>query len=160
MSRQTGSRYKTCAPKIPCCAGYQCDYLRPLSADGLEDCVLKLALNGWLHLYTSEPILAEYERVLRAKKFSFNISRVRDTLSEIRTNSEVVRPQDRLAICPDSDDNKFLECAATAEAEFLVTGNKRHFPKRYGQTQIVNARELLEIIGPALGPALGPAGKR
>jgi hypothetical protein len=28
-----------------------------------------------------------------------------------------------------------------------VTGNKHHFPKRWKSTQVVNARELLELIG-------------
>jgi hypothetical protein len=31
-----------------------------------------------------------------------------------------------------------------------VTGNKRHFPGKWRQTQIVNARELLEWIVPLL----------
>jgi predicted nucleic acid-binding protein len=49
---------------------------------------------------------------------------------------------------PKSDaDNRFLECAGAAEAEFLVTGNKRHFPKRWKKTRVVNARGLLGMIG-------------
>jgi hypothetical protein len=42
-----------------------------------------------------------------------------------------------------------LECAETASANFLVTGNKRHFPKHWKNTQVVNARELLGMIGPS-----------
>lgn len=47
----------------------------------------------------------------------------------------------------DDADNRFLECAEAARADFLVTGNKRHFPKRWNETQVVNARELVEMIG-------------
>jgi len=32
-----------------------------------------------------------------------------------------------------------------AEADYLITGNRRHFPARWKQTSIVNAREFLEI---------------
>jgi len=46
-------------------------------------------------------------------------------------------------------DNRFLECAEAAGADFLVTGNKRHFPKRWKKTQVVNARELMGMIGPS-----------
>jgi predicted nucleic acid-binding protein len=47
---------------------------------------------------------------------------------------------------PDEDDNRFLELAEAASAQYLVTGNKRHFPDRWKQTRIVNAREFLEIL--------------
>ena len=49
---------------------------------------------------------------------------------------------------PDSD-NRFPECAEAARADFLVTGNRRHCPKRWKKTQVVNARELLGMIGPS-----------
>ena len=49
----------------------------------------------------------------------------------------------------DDADNRFLECAEAAHVDFLVTGNKRHFPKRWNETRVVNARELVESIGPS-----------
>jgi predicted nucleic acid-binding protein len=48
---------------------------------------------------------------------------------------------------PDPGDSKFLQCAQAAQADFLVTGNKRHFPDSpYGPTYVVNAGELLDRI--------------
>jgi hypothetical protein len=41
-------------------------------------------------------------------------------------------------------ENRFLECAEALKADHLVTGNKRHFPTEWRQTQVVDARELLE----------------
>jgi predicted nucleic acid-binding protein len=55
-----------------------------------------------------------------------------------------------LDITSDPGDNRFLECAEYGKADFLVTGNKRHFPKQWSQAQVVNARELLECIVPEL----------
>jgi predicted nucleic acid-binding protein len=43
----------------------------------------------------------------------------------------------------DEDDNRFLECALSAGADFLVTGNLRHYPEIFGTTRIVNARGFL-----------------
>jgi uncharacterized protein len=45
------------------------------------------------------------------------------------------------------DYNRFLECAEAASADCLFTGNKRNFPKRWKTTVVVNARELLGLIG-------------
>ena len=33
----------------------------------------------------------------------------------------------------DPDDNIFLECAAAAQADYLVTGNQGHFPAEVGE---------------------------
>jgi predicted nucleic acid-binding protein len=43
-------------------------------------------------------------------------------------------------------DNRFLECAESAGADFLVTGNRRHFPKVWKTARIVNAREFLSSV--------------
>jgi hypothetical protein len=40
-----------------------------------------------------------------------------------------------------------LQCAEAAQADYIVTGNKRHFPETsYGVTLVVNAGELLDWI--------------
>jgi predicted nucleic acid-binding protein len=54
----------------------------------------------------------------------------------------------RLTVCPDADDNRILECADAAGADFLVTGNKRHFPAEWKRTSVVNGREFLERVFP------------
>lgn len=51
------------------------------------------------------------------------------------------------AACPDDpDDLIFLECAETAAADYLVTGNRKHYPGEWKKTPIVTAREFMEII--------------
>jgi predicted nucleic acid-binding protein len=40
----------------------------------------------------------------------------------------------------------FLECVASAQAHYLVTGNRKHFPELWRQTHIVTARQLLDAI--------------
>ena len=68
-------------------------------------------------------------------------------LVRMRTVSLLVASTTTVSASPDDPDNRFLECAEAAGADFLVTGNKRHFPKHWKTTQVVNARELLGIIG-------------
>ena len=57
-----------------------------------------------------------------------------------------VSPAQKLSLCSDPDDDRFLECALAAEARYLVRGNLRHFPKDYKLVSIVTPRQLLNRI--------------
>jgi predicted nucleic acid-binding protein len=67
---------------------------------------------------------------------------------ELEASARLVRPANAVEASPDEADNRFLECAETIDAEFLITGNKRHFPKTWKGTKVVNAREFLEQVVP------------
>ena len=118
-----------------------------LSEEGLEALVVSLALNRKIQLHVSEPILQEYERVLRYPRLKFEAKEVARFLARLRRNSVLVMPTRKVSASPDEADNRFLECAEAARADFLVTGNKKHFPKRWKTTEVVNTRELLGRIG-------------
>ena len=126
-----------------------------INMEGLEASVLDLVFQKKLALLVSDPILAEYRLVLGREKLHLNPHRVVNSLAEIRKVSTVVKPSHIVSAAPDSSDNRFLECAESANADFLVTGNKRHFPKQWKKTKVVNARELLEIIPGELPPFPG-----
>ena len=54
---------------------------------------------------------------------------------------------------PDPDDTKFIACAVAARAQFLVTGNRRHFPEpSYGAAEVVNARQVLDRLATRTRP--------
>jgi putative PIN family toxin of toxin-antitoxin system len=117
-----------------------------LSPLGLEYRLFELALNRRLRLFVSAPILLEYETVLRRPKFPILPGKITESLALIRQNSTLIVPAITLTVSPDERDNRFLECAETAGAEFLVTGNRRHFPAVWKSTRIVNAREFVASI--------------
>jgi len=127
-----------------------------LKPQGREALVLTLALAGKFRLFLSPSVLKEYEKVLPREKLRLEASEISDLMGLIRGAGRLVSPARQITAASDPEDNRFLECAETAGADFLVTGNQRHFPKRWGKTRVVNARELLEIIGPELMPS--PAG--
>ena len=120
-----------------------------LNGDGFEALVVSLALNRKVQLYVSEPILAEYEQVLLYPRLKFRPREVDRFMALIRRASALVKPSHIVSESTDDADNRFLECPEAAGADFLVTGNKRHFPKRWKKTQVVKARELLGMIGPS-----------
>jgi uncharacterized protein len=121
-----------------------------LHAEGYERYVLDLALAGRIELVVSEKIRTEYEDVLQRAKFAIAARQLAKVLRLIRAGARMVKPRRRLRAASDPDDNRFLECSEAGRADYLVTGNKRHFPKKWRQTLVVNARELVEWITPDL----------
>ncbi len=117
-----------------------------LSPMGLEYRVYRYAIEGQLRLFVSPAILAEYEDVLRRPKFRFPRANITRSVAQIKQNSTLVVPGRKLAVSRDERDNRFLECAEAANAEFLVTGNRRHFPEVWKTTRIVSARELIGAV--------------
>lgn len=115
--------------------------------EGLESLVVSLGLNQKAQLCVSAAILKEYEQVLLYPRLKFAPKEVARFLARLRSASLLVVPAHTVSASPDEPDNRFLECAEAAGADFLVTGNKRHFPKRWKTTQVVNARDLLGMIG-------------
>lgn len=121
-----------------------------LKPDGLERTVLLLATRKPARLYVSETVLAEYRDVLGRPKIGIRKGLQQQLLELIRNHSYVVRPARRLHVTPDAEDNKFLECADAARADYLVTGNQRHYPKFWKMTKVVTSREFIGILAPHL----------
>jgi putative PIN family toxin of toxin-antitoxin system len=121
-----------------------------LKPHGNERLVLALALRRKFVALVSEPIWTEYEAVLRRPELKLQAAEVDQTLAELRKVADRISPTRAVTASPDESDNRFLECAVTGGADYLVTGNKRHFPARHGRTLIVNARELIQLFAPGL----------
>lgn len=65
----------------------------------------------------------------------------------LRQCGNFVAPPGIPHVSPDPDDDKFIACALTGNAEFMVTGNKKHFPQsQLAGVKLVSAGELLELI--------------
>jgi len=121
-----------------------------LNEEGLERFVLDLALARKIQLFLSAKILEEYEGVLARPAFKLAPGRVSAALRSIEEAAILLHPDKSVQAAKDPDDDKFLECAAEAKADYLVTGNKKHFPEQWQQTRIVNAREFLQETTPEL----------
>lgn len=118
-----------------------------LSPSGNEALLLLAAHQGVVRPCLSEEIIEEYAGVLGRRKFGFPRQQVEAVVAMLRGRAELFRPKASVATSPDPADTKFLDCAAAAQAEFLVTGNKRDFPESpYGSTRVVSAGELLARI--------------
>jgi|SRR5271165_1348006 len=118
-----------------------------LTPEGAPATIVELALLGAFALCLSPAVLAEYREVLSREKFSRRQERVRLLLEGLEDVALAVTPDRTLTISPDDEDNRVLECAQAAGADFLVTGNPRHFPASLGSTRIVTPRDFLTELG-------------
>jgi uncharacterized protein len=122
-----------------------------LKPKGLERTALVFAVTPPAILFVSNEILDEYGEVLSRPELRIPPLEVRSLLELVKSRGRLVAPKRKLAVCRDPDDNIFLECAEAARADYLITGNNKHFPTFWQMVKIINARDLLEIIGPHLG---------
>jgi putative PIN family toxin of toxin-antitoxin system len=108
--------------------------------------VFGLAIGGSIQLCVSASVYAEYEEVISRPRFRRSEDIIAGALQAIREKGLWVRPTEAILACSDPDDDVFLECARAAQANYLVTGNLKHFPTSWSGTQIVTARQLLDIV--------------
>lgn len=108
--------------------------------------IVRMAASGDLQFCYDARILSEYQNVLVRKKFPFDQMRVGDLLEQIKTCGYVSTGNPLSKRLPDMNDEPFLEVALGGKAEYLVTGNLKHYPanKREGML-IVSPSEFIEI---------------
>ena len=123
--------------------------LRP---DGSQRTVLLLAMTKPARMYVSEAVVAEYREVLARPEFKIRKGLQQQLMQLILKHAHSVKPSRTLQVAKDPDDNVFLECAGAAQADYLVTGNPRHFPKFWKKTKVITSRELMDIVAPHLIP--------
>ena len=121
-----------------------------LKPDGLQRTVFLLAISKPARLYVSDPILAEYREVLMRPEFPIRKGLRQQFLQLIRRHSHLVTPSRMVQVTQDPDDGKFLECADASRADYLVTGNQRHFPLYWKKTKVITTRDFISIVAPHL----------
>lgn len=121
-----------------------------LKPDSLQRTALLLAITKPARLYLSQPILDEYAEVLTRAELGIRKGIRLQILQLIRNRGHLVVPPRALNITSDPDDNIFIECADTARADYLITGNQRHFPAYWKQTKIITSRDFVTLAAPHL----------
>jgi len=117
---------------------------------GLQRTVLLLAVTKPARLYVSRAILEEYREVLGRPELRIRKGARQQLLQLIKNHSFTMVPARRLDVAADPDDNIFLECADAAHADYLITGNLKHFPRFWKETKIITPREFICLAAPHL----------
>ena len=121
-----------------------------LKPEGLQRTALVLAVTKPARFYVSHPILEEYADVLSRQELGIRKGVRQQLLQLIRNHSYIVTPARRLEVAGDPDDNRFLECADAAHADYLITVNQRHFPRFWKKTKVITTREFISLSAPHL----------
>jgi uncharacterized protein len=121
-----------------------------LKSEGLQRTVFLLVITKPARLYVSEAILAEYRMVLARPELRMRRGLQIQFLDLLKNRARAVSPTRQVRASGDPDDDKFLECADEARADYLITGNLRHFPRFWKATKVVSAREFVSLAAPHL----------
>ncbi len=108
--------------------------------------ILELVISGTVDCTLSVAILDEVRDVLQRPKFGFSPQVCFDIVEELRALCDIAAPSANLDIVrSDPDDNRILECALEAEADFIVSGDLHLLELgRFGKSRILSAADYLE----------------
>lgn len=118
-----------------------------LSPNGPPAAVLRTLLTERVSLCFDERIVSEYRDVLTRTKFSFDGELVEELIGFLEAAGSPTLAPPLAVTLPDPWDQMFIEVAVASQADFLVTGNLKHFPEeaREGVT-VASPREFLEAL--------------
>jgi len=129
-----------------------------LTPFGTSGEIVRMVSAGKLILLYDSRILLEYQEVLYRSKFQFDKDQIDLLIDYIAKNGQVAPTSPLNKSLPDPDDAPFLEAAIGGETEYLVTGNKVHYPKKIREgikilspTEFINVyRKIKDNTGPQL----------
>lgn len=99
--------------------------------------------NGAIIPLINTEILTEYTLVLHRKQFQFNPEAVETTLEFIKTRGIICEAVPAVLNVIDPADVVFYEVSLSREDAYLITGNRKHFPK---SGRVVSPAEMVQII--------------
>lgn len=118
-----------------------------LTPYGVPGEIVRMTSAGTLELCHDARILSEYREVLLRPKFRFRPSDVEALFEHIRASGHPVSPEPLTHRLPDVDDQAFLEVAISGNAQYLITGNLRHYATwKSGLTRIVAPSDFLKAL--------------
>jgi uncharacterized protein len=108
-----------------------------------SDLAYRLAERGVFELAVSDAILTELTGKL-GSRFGYTEEEIRQAENAVREVAIVFEPETELSVVPDEPDNRILECAITARASAIVTGD-RHL-LRLGNYQDIGIMTVSDLL--------------
>jgi hypothetical protein len=104
-------------------------------------------INMNANLYVSMPIIIEYQKVMQ-RDFKFTEQETIEATTKILKIFQMVTPKEEVNIIKnDETDNKILECAICANAQYLITYDKHLLNvKKFRNIEIIQPKEFPQKI--------------
>ena len=112
-----------------------------LSPQGLSSKILILVLDGKATIVYDNSIFAEYTDVLNRDKLKPDKELINLVIEFIAKEGEYVTAKNSKIKFPDEDDKNFYEVYKDGNIDYLITGNKKHFPN---EKRIITPREFFD----------------
>lgn len=90
---------------------------------GIPSKILDLWISDKFQLLTTQPILEEYNNTLSKVSKGKKESLVNAWMLFIVENGVVVNVRKKFKLSADPDDDKFIDCAVSGSADFIVSGD-------------------------------------
>ena len=100
-----------------------------MNTHGTPAKVLSLILNGNIRMLYDNRIIFEYSEVLSRNEFGFNREIINDIMGYFKHEREYINAGHFNIKFSDETDKKFYEVYKSGKANYLITGNKKHFPR-------------------------------
>ncbi len=118
-----------------------------LSPHGPPAAVLRALLTERVMLCFDERILSEYRDVLARGKSSFDRELVEELIAFLEAAGSPTLAAPLATTLPDPVDQMFIEVAVASQADFLVSGNLKHFPDKATEgVSVVSPRAFLDAM--------------
>ena len=118
-----------------------------LSPNGPPAAVLRALLTERVSLCFDERIVSEYRDVLTRAEVSFDRDVVEELVGFLESAGSPTLAAPLAVDLPDSWDQMFIEVAVSSRADYLVTGNLKHFPEKARTgVRVVSPREFLDVL--------------
>ncbi len=93
----------------------------------------------------SRETFGEFRTVLGYPKFSLTGQEIKMLIEEeVLPFFEIIEITEKVRICRDPDDNKFIACAVSASAKFVISGDRDLLDVgKYKSVRIISASEFL-----------------
>lgn len=110
--------------------------------------LISLLKNNKFILAISPILFEELKFVIGKEKFQLlmNEDDKEGIISFIKSHALFFEPKIKLKLCRDTKDNKILETAITAKADFIVTGDDDLLSIKGFSTPIITPKEFLKIL--------------
>ncbi len=120
-----------------------------IAKHGAPAVIFEKLILGEIKNHISKEIVDEIKDVFQRREITKRTPKnSRDfIIVQLIKNSVFVKPRKKVYICEDKDDNKFLEVALEAKANFIVSGDKHLLKiKKYKKIKVLNPSEFVLIF--------------
>ena len=121
-------------------------YISAILFGGKPEIIRKLSKEKKIEVLVSEEIISEIVGVLK-QKFKWGKWDLDQLVEEIRELYTLIVTSHDISIIRDDTDNRIVECAIEGNAQYIISGDKRHLLplKEYKGIKILTPNEFLNI---------------